>query len=99
MQRFLVRKYGRARGMMTYRALIPFTVGFIIALLVVLAILKSTQSHVQMAWLTVVYYPTPGAMLPKIKMYRLEYDMCELQAKKLYSNFYALRTQAFCLGV
>lgn len=99
MQKFLIRRYGKARGMMTYRALIPFTAGFVVALIVALSILRGAQRQVPMAWLTVVYYPAPGAMIPKIKLYRLEADVCELRAKKLYSDFYALRTQAFCLGV
>jgi len=101
MKKALMRHYGRAKGGMIFRAslvFVAFAMGLVVALTLVLILMKSSVNPERMAWLTVVYFPVPSEKMPKIKVYRVQADFCELQAKKLYSNFYALRTQAYCIG-
>jgi len=99
MLQFFIRVYGRALGPKVHRTAISFLLGLIVALVIVSCIAKVAKGHTQMAWLTVIYYPVPSAKIPKVKLYRIEASVCELQAKQLYADFYALRAQAFCLGV
>lgn len=98
MKRLFIRQYGRALGPMVYRAFTPFLLGLVFALAIVFAIISGSSGKPRQVLLTVVYYPTPGAMMPKVKMYRVDSEFCELQAKKIYNDYYALRTQAFCIG-
>lgn len=98
MKRFLDKQYGRALGGRIYRTLITMVIGALLVAALAVYLVQRAERREAMTWLTVVYYPIPSAMVPKIKVYRIERELCVNKAQKLYADYRALKTQAFCLG-